>query len=76
MARWQIVDGDRLLELRETAMLSQTELAKMAGITQAAVSGFERGERRAQPRTVRRLAKALGVAPNDLVVRQHPKPSL
>ena len=76
MARWQIVDGGRLRELRETAMLSQSELAKMAGITQAAVSGFERGERRAQPRTVRRLAKALGVEPNDLVIRQHPKPSL
>jgi transcriptional regulator with XRE-family HTH domain len=69
MAKWQTVDGDRLRELREDRMLSQTELAKMAGITQAAISGFERGERKAQPRTVRRLAEALGVEPRDLVLR-------
>ena len=69
MARWQTVDGERLRELREDRMFSQTELAKMAGITQAAISGFERGERKAQPRTVRKLAAALGAEPRDLVLR-------
>jgi HTH-type transcriptional regulator, competence development regulator len=69
MSRWQTVDGDRLRELREDRMLSQSELAKMAGTTQAAISGFERGERKAQPRTVRRLAEALGVEPTELVIR-------
>ena len=47
-------------------MLSQTELAKLAGLTQAAISGFELGTRRAQPRTVRKLAEALGVEPREL----------
>jgi transcriptional regulator with XRE-family HTH domain len=70
MARWQTVDGDRLRELRETAMLSQSELAKMAGTTQAAISGFKRGERKAQPRTVRRLAAALGVEPRELLLEE------
>jgi transcriptional regulator with XRE-family HTH domain len=51
-------------------MFSQTELAKMAGITQAAISGFERGERKAQPRTVRHLAEALGVLPRELLKRE------
>ncbi len=67
MARWQTVDGERLRELREDKMFSQTELAKMAGITQAAISGFERGERKAQPRSIRRLAAALGVEPRELI---------
>jgi transcriptional regulator with XRE-family HTH domain len=49
-------------------MLSQSELAERADVTQAAISGFERGERQAQPRTIRRLAAALGVEPRDLVL--------
>ena len=69
MAGWKKIDGDRLRELREDMMFSQTELAKMAGITQAAISGFELGTRTAQPRTVRRLAEALGVEPRDLIER-------
>ena len=72
MTKWQKVDGDRLRELRETAMFSQSELAKMAGTTQATISGFERGKRRAQPRTVRRLAEALGVEPRELTEPQPP----
>jgi transcriptional regulator with XRE-family HTH domain len=49
-------------------MLSQSELAEQARPTQAAISGFERGKRRAQPRSVRRLAEALGVDPRELLV--------
>jgi transcriptional regulator with XRE-family HTH domain len=49
-------------------MLSQSELAKIAGTTQATISGFERGERLAQPWTVRKLANALDVEPSTLVV--------
>ena len=49
-------------------MLSQTELAKIAGTTQATISGFERGERMAQPRTVRKLAEALDIEPSTLVI--------
>lgn len=48
-------------------MLSQRELAKLAGTTQVTVSALERGEREAQPRTIRRLADALGVEPGELV---------
>jgi transcriptional regulator with XRE-family HTH domain len=48
-------------------MLSQAELAKLADTTQATISVLERGERTAQPRTVRRLADALGVEPKELV---------
>jgi transcriptional regulator with XRE-family HTH domain len=67
MAGWQTVDGKRLRELRQDRMLSQMELAKMAGTTQATISLFERGERTAQPRTVRKLADALGVEPRELL---------
>lgn len=67
MSGWQKVDADRLRELRQERMISQSELAEMAGTTQAAISCFERGVRSAQHRTVRRLAEALSVEPKELV---------
>jgi transcriptional regulator with XRE-family HTH domain len=67
MPGWQTVDGKRLRRLRIERMLSQSELAKMADTTQATISVFERGQRTAQPRTVRRLADALGVEPVELL---------
>ena len=67
MPGWQTVDGERLRQLRIDRMLSQSELAKMADTTQATISLFERGERTAQPRTVRKLADALGVEPRELL---------
>ena len=67
MPGWQTVDGERLRRLRAERMLSQSDLAKMAQTTQATVSNLERGLRTAQPRTVRRLADALGVYPFELV---------
>jgi transcriptional regulator with XRE-family HTH domain len=67
MSGFQIVDGGRLRELRRERMLSQTELAVIVGTTQATVSALERGDRQAQPRTVRRLADVLGVEPAELV---------
>ena len=70
MASWQTVDGERLRELRLERMYSQVELAKMAGLTQARVSNLEQEKHRAQPRTVRRLAEALGVEPKELVKKQ------
>ena len=51
-------------------MLSQQELATLAGATQATISNLERGERQARPRTVRRLASALAVEPRELRVRE------
>jgi transcriptional regulator with XRE-family HTH domain len=67
MPGWQTVDGERLRQQRIERMLSQSELGKIAGTTQATISGFERGERMAQPRTVRKLAEALGIEPRELL---------
>jgi len=67
---WQTVDGEKLRRLREDRMLSQQELAALAGATQATISNLERGKRQARPRTVRRLALALAVEPSELRVRE------
>ena len=57
----------RLREVRERKFLSQQELAGLAGVTKPNISRLENGHQKPRPRTVRRLAAALGVAPEELV---------
>ena len=57
----------RLRELRERASFSQMELSKISGVSRATIADLELGKRGARPRTRRRLAKALGVEPWELV---------
>lgn len=55
--------GERLRNLRESAGLTQEELAAKAGMTAKGVSAIERGERkRPYPHTVRSLADALNLS--------------
>jgi predicted ATPase/DNA-binding XRE family transcriptional regulator/tetratricopeptide (TPR) repeat protein len=55
--------GEHLRRLRETAGLTQEELAERAGLSRDAVSALERGHRRQpHPRTVRALAVGLGLS--------------
>jgi transcriptional regulator with XRE-family HTH domain len=68
MSGYQEIDAERLRALRGERMLSQRELARTVGTSQAVISELELGKRRAQPRTVRKLAEALGVEPRELVV--------
>lgn len=57
-----------LRDARQTAKLSQTELARRAGITQSVVSAYETGAREPSLRTLAKLVHASG-ADLDLSVR-------
>jgi transcriptional regulator with XRE-family HTH domain len=61
------VDVTRMKALREEKVLSQRELASMAGLTQMTVWRIENGYRDARPQTIRKLAGVLGVEPKELV---------
>ena len=61
------VNVRRLKELRRLRALSQEELAEESGVGRATISRIERGETGAHGRTLRRLAKALGVGVEELV---------
>jgi transcriptional regulator with XRE-family HTH domain len=63
------VDGVRLRELRRERALSQEDLESMTGVAQSTLSALEGGKRNAQPRTVRKLAEALGVQPREMMRR-------
>ena len=58
---------NRLRELRERASFSQMELSELSGVSRATIADLELGKRGARPRTRRKLAKALGVEPWELV---------
>ena len=58
---------EKLKELRRRRVLTMEELAEKAGVGLNTVWRLEHGVMGAQPRTVRKLAKALGVEPEELV---------
>ena len=57
----------KMKALRHESVLSQRELAHMAGLTQMTVWRLENGHRDARPGTIRKLAQVLGVEPKELV---------
>lgn len=60
------VNGVKLKELREDRTLSVRELAKLAGVHFTTIARLENEHGGAQPRTIRKLAAALGVDPREL----------
>ena len=59
----------RMRTVRERLWVTQAELAARAGVTKATVSRLENGLQRPRISTVRKLAAALGVAPEEIVDR-------
>jgi HTH-type transcriptional regulator, competence development regulator len=62
-----VVKLTRLRWQRERRALSQKELAATAGVSPVTISRIENGRDEPQPATIRKLAKALGVNPADLM---------
>ena len=70
------VSGRRLRSLRERAELSQLALAEVSGITNDTICRIELGRRAPQAATIERLAKALGVDPEQFVTDEPDVPTL
>jgi len=56
--------------LRELRALSQRDLAALAKLSVTTINRIETGQRKPMPRTVRKLAEALGVTPEELLTEQ------
>jgi transcriptional regulator with XRE-family HTH domain len=70
-AKWR-VDGAKVRALRMALMMTLEELARKSGVSDRSIAAIERGDSGARPETIRCLAKALGVAPEELLVRDAP----
>ena len=57
----------KIQRLREEQVLSQRELARLAGLTHQTVWRFENGSTNAHPQTIRKIAKVLEVEPKELI---------
>ncbi len=58
---------ERLKELRREQVLSLRDLEERSGVSYNTIWRIEDGRQGAQPRTIRKLAEALGVKPAKLV---------
>ena len=58
---------ERLKELRQEQVLSLRDLEEKSGISYNTIWRLEDGRQGAHPRTIRKLAQALGVEPRELV---------
>jgi transcriptional regulator with XRE-family HTH domain len=61
------VNVERLKELRREQVLSLRELEERSGVSYNTIWRIEDGRHGAHPRTVRKLAEALGVEPSELI---------
>ena len=61
------VDVQKLKELRQRRVLTLRELEERSNVAYNTIWRLENGKGGAQPRTIRKLAAALGVNPEELV---------
>ncbi|MCA1738794.1 MAG: helix-turn-helix domain-containing protein [Actinobacteria bacterium] len=66
-SRFIEVDGAKLRKLRRERALSQQDVTRISGISQATLSDLEQGKRGARASTLRKPAEALGVEPKELM---------
>jgi DNA-binding Xre family transcriptional regulator len=64
------VDTEWLKELRRRRVLSMRELEELSGVSHNTIWRIESGRQGAHPRTIRRLAEALGVDPEELLEKE------
>jgi transcriptional regulator with XRE-family HTH domain len=61
------IDGENLRRLRERRLWLIGDLAEKSGVHRNLISTYENGKSGAHPDTIRKLARALGVEPQELV---------
>jgi transcriptional regulator with XRE-family HTH domain len=57
----------RLRAVRERRLMTQDELAAKAKVAQTTISAIEQGKQEPRVTTVRKLAAAMGVEPEELI---------
>jgi DNA-binding XRE family transcriptional regulator len=58
----------RIEEVRKRQVVSQMELAERSGVARSTIIAIEAGAVDPRPSTVKKLARALGVEPSELVI--------
>ena len=64
---------NRIKELRQERNLTQTQLAKMCGISQSALSGYESGKFNPDSRTLHLLSNIFDVTVDYIIAKDEPE---
>lgn len=64
---YRLAFGKRLKEARQSAGISQEELAFKSGLHRTYISSVERGERNISLINIKKISDALGIKPRDLM---------
>lgn len=59
--------GENIKQFRKNKKITQKELAEKIGVTDSAITKYEKGDREPNIETLNKIATALGVTINDLV---------
>ena len=62
------VDGAKLRRVRERQLMTQPELSEKSGVMVATISRIENGMQQPRIPTVRKLARALDINPEELLI--------
>lgn len=74
--KWIVLVGAKIRHARERQGLNLLELARLTGISASALSLIETGKRDLRISSLNRIAKALRVAPGDLInINENDQPS-
>lgn len=65
--------GDQIKQCREALQMTKSELAEEAGLTPAAITQFENGDREPSLESLKKLADALEISVNYLIGRSDDK---
>ncbi len=60
----------KIKKLREQRALSLSDVAQITGLSRVTINRIENGKQRPMPRTIRKLANALGVTVEELTSEQ------
>lgn len=60
----------KVKKLRQQQALSLSDLAELAKLSRVTINRVENGKQKPMPRTIRRLAKALGVGVQELMAEK------
>lgn len=63
------IDKEKMREFRNEKLLTQEELAKLSGVSFNTVYRFEHGLSGARQSSIKKIARVLGVAPQELLLR-------
>lgn len=65
--------GDKIKEYREIINITQKDLAEKSGLSESAIKYYETNKRNPKLETLSKIAEALGISINDLIIREEYK---